>query len=106
MKDSIIGASASSICRSNSRSLRVTDHETSRVVAIHRRNGEIVGAGCLLDKKHILTCLHVVEAALEADQVSLRDTVLATVVGVEEQPTVRTVLVELGGHGPENDLPA
>ena len=47
------------------RALRIIDQETARVVAIHdAATGRIVGAGCLLSSTAVLTCRHVVEAAL------------------------------------------
>lgn len=44
--------------------LRITDQESARVVAVHTRSGAVVGAGCLLSNRHILTCDHVLDAAL------------------------------------------
>jgi hypothetical protein len=90
--------------------LRATDQETARVVAVHRPNGEIVGSGCLVDNRHILTCLHVVEAALhdptkiDERKAKHTDRVFVTLPGVTQQPTVEAELVKIGGTGPENDL--
>ena len=44
--------------------LRAVDQETTRVVAFLGDQGEFVGAGCLVDGENILTCYHVVQAAL------------------------------------------
>jgi hypothetical protein len=82
--------------------LRVTDQETARVVAIHRRDGQIVGAGCLLDSKRILTCRHVVQAAAP-DPATPR--VYVTLVGVNPARTYDTVLSKVDDTpGPQNDL--
>lgn len=85
-------------------SLRVTDPETARVVAVHRPTGQIVGAGCLIDRAHVLTCRHVVAAALVPKVPEQSAEVLVTLVGATKQPTVRTKLREQGSDGPENDL--
>jgi hypothetical protein len=45
-------------------SLRAIDQETTRVVALLGRKGAFVGAGCLVDGGNILTCYHVVAAAM------------------------------------------
>ncbi len=78
--------------------LRVTDQETARVVAVHRPDGEIVGSGCLVNDKHVLTCRHVAAAALAPDTRLKNNEVLVTLAGVASQPTVRTKvkLVEAG----------
>lgn len=86
------------------RGLRITDQETARVVAIHRLSGEIVGAGCLVDHQYILTCFHVIEAALSPGNTQIDESVLVTLAGVIGQPTVRTRIINLGGKEPENDL--
>lgn len=84
--------------------LRVTDQETARVVAVHRADGEIVGAGCLVDNKRILTCRHVVAAALLPKAAGVGKMLPVTLVGVEDQRTVHATVSDLGGEGPENDL--
>jgi hypothetical protein len=85
--------------------LRVTDQETARVVAIHRRDGQIVGSGCLLDAKHILTCRHVVQAALPNVQNPTRERVYATLVGFHPARTFDTRVVKVEPlPGPQNDL--
>jgi hypothetical protein len=82
-------------------SLRVTDPESARVVAVHRQSGQIVGAGCLVDGRFVLTCRHVVEAARD----DVRNTeIFLTLVGVEGRPTVTAEVLVVGGEGPENDL--
>lgn len=87
--------------------LRATDQETARVVAIHRHDGNIVGAGCLVDHRRILTCRHVVEAALgraltkdASDEAYVR----ASLVGVTHQPTVDARVGEYRVGGPRDDL--
>src|SRR4051794_32523636 len=85
-------------------SLRLADQESARVVAVHRQGGEIVGAGCLLNKRHILTCLHVSAAALAPNPVQTGASVLVTLVGVTGQPTMRAEVKEVGAEEAENDL--
>jgi hypothetical protein len=77
---------------------------SARVVAVHRDDGEIVGAGCLVDHQVILTCRHVVEAALQPAEASTGATVLVSLVGVTERPTVKTVISKVGDGKVENDL--
>jgi hypothetical protein len=85
-----------------STTLRVTDQETARVVAIHRRDGQIVGAGCLLDTRRILTCRHVVLAAAP-DPAAPR--VYVTLVGTNPARTFDTVVRVIDDSpGPQNDL--
>lgn len=90
--------------------LRATDQETARVVAVHRRDGEIVGAGCLLDHQYILTCLHVVEAALDFADTHMGNhmiqgkQILVSLPGVNNQPTVVAGVERVGGEGAQNDL--
>ena len=88
------------------RVLRVTDQETARVVAVHRVTGELVGAGCLIDSNHILTCRHVVAAALAPEGAAEGKSVLVSLAGVTGQPTVLTQILTLGGVGTENDIAA
>jgi hypothetical protein len=91
-------------------SLRATDQETARVAAVHRGDGAIVGAGCLLDNLHILTCLHVVKAAFDAgdedegSKAILGRHILITLPGVSGQPTVEAAVVRIGGEETQNDL--
>jgi Trypsin-like peptidase domain len=73
---------------------RVTDPETARVVAVHRPSGDIVGAGCLVDRSLILTCRHVVVAALDQTEGLEGNEVLVTLAGVRTQPTVRTRVIQ------------
>jgi Trypsin-like peptidase domain len=70
--------------------LRLTDQETARVVALHRPDGEIVGSGCLVNNSVILTCRHVVDATLFPKESDEGSSVLATLAGVTNQPTVET----------------
>jgi hypothetical protein len=83
-------------------SLRVTDQETARVVAIHRESGEIVGAGCLVDSHTILTCRHVVHAVVPPDKQN--NPIAVSLTGVIGQPTVWANLDRIGGTGHENDI--
>ncbi|MBX9902796.1 MAG: serine protease [Burkholderiales bacterium] len=85
-------------------SLRVTDQETARVVAVHRANGEIVGAGCLIDSSTILTCRHVVAAALHPAELATGQKVAITLAGIDRKPTVWGTVKQCGADGPENDL--
>lgn len=84
-------------------SSRVTDPETARVVAVHRPSGDIVGSGCLLDGSHILTCRHVISAALNKPVGLKGQEVLVTLAGIKTQPTVRTRVIRVDG-GPYVDL--
>jgi len=43
---------------------RVADQETARVVAIRNDKCRTVGAGCLISSKKVMTCKHVVKAAI------------------------------------------
>jgi hypothetical protein len=76
--------------------LRATDQETARVVAI-LQGKTIVGAGCLVDGAHILTCYHVVEAALE-DTPKRNARVRVQLIGVNKQPTVSAMVHKLGSY--------
>lgn len=49
---------------SESNILRVGDPETSRLVAFLNKEGQVVGAGCLITADQVLTCRHVVQAAV------------------------------------------
>jgi hypothetical protein len=85
--------------------LRVTDQETARVVAIHRRDGRIVGAGCLLDGLNILTCRHVVLAALKDSHESEAQNVFVTLIGIDPPRTFDTSVVKVEKTpGTQNDL--
>jgi hypothetical protein len=88
--------------------LRATDQETARVVAIHRSDGKIVGAGCLIDHLHILTCRHVVSAALGGDRRAAKTivgkSIYASLPGVSSQPTVWAEVAQAGEGGPIDDL--
>lgn len=85
--------------------LRITDPETTRVVAIHRPDGTIVGAGCLVDGRYVLTCKHVVAAALPEGRVKRGEKLYVTLVGIAEQPTVGAKVLKVeSGAGPKNDL--
>jgi hypothetical protein len=81
--------------------LRLTDQETARVVAVHRYNGDIVGAGCLVNNSVILTCRHVVEAALAPARPE-GGRVLVTLAGVTNQPTVEARVKDMR-HGAVSD---
>lgn len=87
--------------------LRATDQETARVVAVLDDNGMIVGAGCLVDGLHILTCYHVVEAAL-GRRPKLNAVLQVKLIGVGSQKVVRTRVRKLGDYARDaravNDL--
>jgi Trypsin-like peptidase domain len=68
--------------------LRATDPETARVVAIHAADGRIVGAGCLIDAKYVLTCGHVVAAALGSARKLDGLRVAISLIGIRDRPTV------------------
>jgi V8-like Glu-specific endopeptidase len=91
-------------------SLRVTDQETARVVAVHRFDGRILGAACLLNHRHILTCRHVVAKALEKENAEEEVTPVGkelevTLTGVIGQPKIKTKVVKVeNSDGSENDL--
>ena len=88
--------------------LRATDQETARVVAIHRTDGRIVGAGCLVDHLHILTCRHVVSAALSGNRRAARTIIgkslYASLPGVSSQPTIWAEVMRVDEGGPIDDL--
>lgn len=84
--------------------LRVTDQETARVVAVHQDSGLIVGAGCLVDSTHVLTCRHVVTASKRGAEAAVGMRVYVSLVGVSTQPTVAAEVLQVGGVGVENDL--
>lgn len=86
------------------RILRATDQETARVVTIHSNENinNIVGAGCLVDSKYILTCDHVVRAAIN-DQVAY---LYVGLPGVTGQPIVKAKISKSVQcvKEPQNDL--
>ena len=83
-------------------SLRITDQETARTVAVHHESKRILGAGCLVDNKHVLTCRHVVEATGSSEIGSI---VHVSLIGVPGQPTYPARLARLETkRGPQNDL--
>jgi hypothetical protein len=88
-------------------SLRAIDQETTRVVAVLNEKGVFVGAGCLLDGSHILTCYHVLETVLGAKPKN-GASVRLKLIGIPEQPVVRSTLKKLGKFArdkrPINDL--
>lgn len=85
-------------------SLRTTDQETARVVAVHRPNGDIAGSGCLLDGKFVLTCRHVVAAALNEHHHLAHKSVLVTLAGVSGSPTVEAQVKPLQNKQRSVDL--
>jgi len=91
--------------------LRITDQETARVVAVHSSDGAVVGAGCLVDSQHVLTCRHVVEAALQFSPNASHNrscegsSLPVTLAGVAGRPTLWAKIKETRSDiGPENDL--
>lgn len=86
--------------------LRLTDQETARVVAVeNHKTGEIVGAGCLLSSREVLTCRHVVEYALDKPRVKRGDRVFVNLVGLTEPLTTFAKVRKLTkGLGPSVDL--
>lgn len=85
-------------------SLRITDQETARVVAIFNFSDRIVGAGCLVSNTHVLTCCHVVRFAL-GEPAKLDAAVKVKVIGMEGQPVVTATVVEIGDEThPGNDI--
>ena len=87
--------------------LRATDQETARVVAVLDGQEMIVGAGCLIDGSHVLTCYHVMEAALGR---SPKENAKVTVklIGVRGQVAVSARILKLGKYARDrravNDL--
>jgi Trypsin-like peptidase domain len=59
--------------------LRLTDPETARVVAIYNGSKKVIGAGCLLDDRYVLTCQHVVNYARKS---SRKKTISVKIVGL------------------------
>jgi hypothetical protein len=104
IKNRKFAASALVSKKSSGLSLRIGDQETARVVAVHGENGQIVGAGCLLDAKHILTCRHVVTAALRLRKLTKGVRVAVSLAGVASKPTVYARLSDWKNGGPENDI--
>jgi hypothetical protein len=64
--------------------LRVGDPEAARVVALLNRNGEVVGAGCLISSDTVLTCSHVVEAATKPFAVGKGSSLRMRLCGLEK----------------------
>ncbi|HEY5041948.1 MAG TPA: serine protease [Verrucomicrobiae bacterium] len=77
--------------------LRAIDQETARVVAVLDKRGTVVGAGCLIDGKRILTCYHVVEAALGRSPAK-NAKILVKLMGVSGQPEISTRIEKLGKY--------
>lgn len=67
------------------RGLRPTDQETARVVAIFEGR-QILGAGCLISRTHVLTCAHVVSRLADQPHIDVE------LCGVRQRPRVRTVI--------------
>lgn len=91
--------------------LRITDQETARIVAVHSQGGRIVGAGCLVSSDTVITCRHVVRRALGRKTFKIGANVPITLIGVVGSPkcTGEVVPPRKGrdpgeGKGPENDL--
>ena len=88
--------------------LRVTDQETARVVAIHGPTGRIVGAGCLVTADTVLTCKHVVAYALGRKKLPKRGPfrpVTITLIGVViDTRCLAEIESYADGDEPENDL--
>src|SRR5579859_753083 len=88
--------------------LRVTDQETARVVAVHDAAGRIVGAGCLVTAKTIVTCKHVVTYALGQKKLGskgLAKPIAITLIGVGTGTRcVAEVVSYADGDEPEDDL--
>lgn len=87
--------------------LRTIDQETARSVAVLGRNGAIMGSGCLVDERHILTCLHVIKDALRKKP-TRGSKVAVELVGIQGRPR-RTALLRKAGtyltdQKSENDL--
>lgn len=85
-------------------SLRATDQETARVVAILSGKKDIVGAGCLVDGASIVTCHHVVGAAL-ARAPKKGDTIRVRLIGVADLPTVACRIEKLGKRRGSEETP-
>ena len=84
--------------------LRATDPETARVVAVHRRDGRIVGAGCLVDSRHVLTCGHVVATALGSASEPIGEHIPISIIGVRGRPTLWARVVKVLGTRLETDV--
>jgi len=84
--------------------LRIADQETARVVAIGNEQTQYAGAGCLISAERVLTCLHVVAAALgkRLKDVVRGDKVAARLVGIKDQPLVIATVEKVGEDGPLN----
>lgn len=84
--------------------LRLTDPETARVVAVHGVDGQVVGAGCLIDQSRIVTCRRVAESALRPGRLAKDAAVRITSLGIKGQPSLECILTAWGARGPQNDL--
>ena len=82
------------------KTLRITDQETARVVAILDTRGAIVGAGCLVSRTHVLTCAHVVLSALGISEAKSKQAkgkpLKLKVVGLGAQKVVGAIVQEIG----------
>lgn len=89
--------------------LRNHDQDTVRVVAILDRNGHVKGAGCLLDHEHVLTCRHVVSAALgivdseQGEPLLLGKTLDVVLTGDGSHPVVAVKVTKVGRKSRESD---
>jgi hypothetical protein len=76
-------------------------------VAVLDESKMIVGAGCLTDGLHILTCFHVVEAAL-GRRPRQNEQVTVKLIGIGNQEIVRARVIKLGAYARDpravNDL--
>ena len=77
--------------------LRAIDQETARVVAVLGEDAAFIGAGCLIDGTRILTCYHVVEAAL-GKKPKKGAKIQVKLIGVDEQPIITAVVEDLGPY--------
>lgn len=87
--------------------LRPVDPETARVVAILDKDSNVLGAGCLLNGKHVLTCEHVVADVLSRgprlnDRVNVR--LIGLSIPVETSASVIKIHPDRQDHLPQNDL--
>lgn len=84
--------------RVRTQTLRATDPETARVVGLLGSDKSFVGAGCLIDGEHILTCYHVVQAANRDKKPDLKTTVRVKIIGMDGQPMVQARVIKLGAY--------
>lgn len=84
--------------------LRITDQETARAVAILSSSHDVVGAGCLLSSKQVLTCRHVVRMALDHPP-KVGSIIKSRLIGVVGQPKTQLRVIRLGSErSPTEDL--